>query len=87
RKTHLPAKVAGTDKDKNTKTVVLTNMQTDVRLPGDTFELKPGFGWTVNTQPLPRRSGQNSPQSQASPLPPGEQSPPLQTPGQKRLGT
>ncbi|MCJ7543817.1 MAG: hypothetical protein MUP47_04505, partial [Phycisphaerae bacterium] len=37
RKTHLPAKVAGTDKDKNTKTVVLTNMQTDIRLPGDTF--------------------------------------------------
>ena len=54
RATGLPVKVAGTDKDKNVKTVVLKNTQTDVKLAADTFDLQPTFGWTVNTQPLPR---------------------------------
>ena len=64
RTTHLPVKVVGTDKDKNTKTVSLTNVQTNAKLPDDTFELKAGFGWTVNTNPLP----------------PGDQPRPLQGP-------
>jgi hypothetical protein len=86
RRTHLPIKVVGSDKDRNVKTVVLSNVQTDVRLPDDTFELKAGFGWTVNTQPLPPRGEQNAPPSETAPLPPADQPTP-QTPGQKRMGT
>lgn len=54
RQTGLPVKIVGTDKDKNTKTVVLKNIKVDVAFAADMFELKAGFGWTVNTQPLPR---------------------------------
>jgi hypothetical protein len=86
RKTALPVKVAGSDKDGNTKTVVLTNVQTDVKLPDDTFELKAGFGWTVNTQPLPPRSGENPSPSQTGPFSPSPPQP-LRSPGEKRIGT
>jgi hypothetical protein len=55
RTSGLPVKVVGTDKDKNVKTVILTNTKTDTKLPADIFDLQPSFGWTVNTQPLPER--------------------------------
>ncbi len=58
RASGLPVKVVGTDKDKNIKTVSLTNTQTNVKFSDDLFDLKPGFGWTVNTQPLPERNRQ-----------------------------
>jgi hypothetical protein len=58
----LPVKVVGTDKDKNIKTVILTNTKTDTKLPADIFDLQPGFGWTVNTQPLPERARQGEEQ-------------------------
>jgi hypothetical protein len=62
RDTGLPVKVVGTDKDKNIKTVVLKNTQTNVKFAADTFDLQPGFGWTVNTQPLSERAKHLEPQ-------------------------
>ncbi len=85
RQTHLPVKIIGTDKDGNTKTVVLTNVRTNVKLPRDTFELRAGFGWTVSTHPLPPRGGQNPSSSQTDPLPHSDRSQRLQAPGQKRI--
>ncbi len=53
RETGLPVKIMGADKDRNTKTVALTNVKTDETLPGDVFELKGGFGWTTSIRRLP----------------------------------
>ncbi|MFA6133255.1 MAG: hypothetical protein WC869_04475 [Phycisphaerae bacterium] len=56
RDSGLPIKVVGTDKDKNVKTVMLTNVQGGKKFDDNMFELKAGWGWTTNTQPLPQRT-------------------------------
>lgn len=52
KKTHLPTKIVSTDKNDNTTMVVFQNVQTDPKLPADTFGLPKPPGWTLDVKHL-----------------------------------
>jgi hypothetical protein len=54
RKTALPVRIVGYEKDKNIHTVSLRNVQGGAEFPADMFELKKGFGWTEEIRPYQR---------------------------------